>query len=71
MSDVCVVFVGLTHGKSAVQLNKKIIISSFSTQDSFLSGANAVYVDQMYSAWKKSPDRYSSVCVMEWDDAIQ
>ena len=28
--------------------------------DSFLGGSNAIYVDQMYSAWKADPKRYDS-----------
>ena len=26
--------------------------------DSFLSGSNSVYVDQMYSSWKRDPSRF-------------
>jgi hypothetical protein len=49
---------GLVQSQSVGQLNKKsFAIAPFSTHDSFLSGSNAVYVDQMYSAWKKNPDR--------------
>lgn len=29
--------------------------------DSFLGGSNAIYVDQMYSAWKQDPKRYFNV----------
>ena len=49
---------GLTQSQSIGQLNKKAFaFAPFSTQDSFMSGSNAVYVDQMYSSWKKNPDR--------------
>mmetsp|Transcript_1217 Transcript_1217/g.1983 ORF Transcript_1217/g.1983 Transcript_1217/m.1983 type:complete len:1018 (+) Transcript_1217:119-3172(+) len=34
----------------------KFAVARFSTEvDSFLSGSSSVYVDQMYSAWKKDP----------------
>lgn len=50
---------GLTQSQSISQLNKKsFAFAPFSTQDSFMSGSNAIYVDQMYSSWKKNPDRF-------------
>mmetsp|Transcript_8973 Transcript_8973/g.15204 ORF Transcript_8973/g.15204 Transcript_8973/m.15204 type:complete len:1007 (-) Transcript_8973:232-3252(-) len=53
-------FRGLTHGKRFGQLNKNVVLAQFSTHDSFMSGSNAVYVDQMYSAWKKDPNSVHS-----------
>jgi 2-oxoglutarate dehydrogenase complex dehydrogenase (E1) component-like enzyme len=34
-------------------------VYAFSTKiDSFLSGANSVYVEQMYEAWTEDPKRF-------------
>lgn len=44
--------VSTTSGLPTMRYNN---VARFSTPDSFLSGSSAVYVDQMYSAWKKDP----------------
>jgi hypothetical protein len=33
--------------------------------DSFLGGSNAIYVDQMYSAWKQDPKRYFNALIIQ------
>jgi hypothetical protein len=46
--------------KQPVGLKQNVAFLS-SKVDNFLSGSNAVYVDQMFDAWKKDPSRYSNI----------
>lgn len=45
-------------GKPRISAHGSMSVFQFSTKrDSFLSGSSSVYVEQMFDAWKKDPQR--------------